>query len=39
MILGGMKEAGEDDPTGEPAAFAVNPIALQEELKEVSVQA
>jgi hypothetical protein len=34
-----MKEAGEDDPTGEPAIFAPNPAALQEEIKEVSVQA
>lgn len=38
MILGGMKEAGADDPTGEPAQFAPNPIALQE-VKEVAVQA
>ncbi|KAL5116006.1 hypothetical protein ACEQ8H_006124 [Pleosporales sp. CAS-2024a] len=39
MILGGMKEAGADDPTGEPAQFKPDPIALQEELKGVSVQA
>jgi hypothetical protein len=39
MILGGMQEAGSDDPQGEPEQFKPSPIVMQEELKEVAIQA
>jgi hypothetical protein len=41
MILGGMKENGEDDPTGEPAQFLPSAEAMKEELpiREVAVEA
>ncbi|KAK3681223.1 hypothetical protein B0T22DRAFT_494812 [Podospora appendiculata] len=38
MILGGMQEAGEDDPQGEPE-FLSAPVAVKEGMQEIALQA